>query len=211
MCVVSRKWLVIYWVTNGYVSMRITRKIKSKKSFDMQLDLLQHSSKTRDMDYYPDCDQPWLWGDKLIPPLVNLFISQLMWNPLKQSGTAQAVIQAAWPRSCIMPILFALAIEIHKQHGAAELVKVLSRWVFCMSLDEVHQFHQAVMVFNGGWQPKELSEARCTQCTADNVDHNLRTLTGCDTFCGVGLVALPTFPIGTIQSFTVRIKRLSQN
>jgi hypothetical protein len=124
---------------------------------------------TYDMDYYPDCDQPWLGGENLIPSLLHLFLSQLVRNPLKQAGIAQAIIQAARPRSCIMPIIFALAIEIHQKHGAAELVKVLSRFGFCMSLDEVHRFHQAVMVSNGGWQPQEFKESICTQFIASIV------------------------------------------
>jgi hypothetical protein len=163
-----------------------------------------------DMEFYPDCEQSWLGGDKIIPPLLQLFLGQLVRNHKKQSGIAQAIVQATRPRSCIMPLLFALGIEIHRKHGAADLVKQLSRWGFCISLDEVHRFQQSVMQSNAAWQPVECREATFTHFIGDNVDHNIRTLTGSDTFHAMGIVAVSSFGPGQTVASEHKVRRLSK-
>lgn len=91
-------------------------------------------------------------------------------------------MHTARQRACIMPVLFALGVESHRKHGAADLVKQLARWGFSISVDEVHQYYQSVMQSNANWQPEECNQATYTQFIGDNVDHNIRTLTGRDTF-----------------------------
>jgi hypothetical protein len=48
------------------------------------------------------------------------------------------------------------------------------------------------MQCTAAWQPTEFREATFTRFIIDNVDHNLKTLTGCDTFHGMGIVAVST-------------------
>jgi hypothetical protein len=109
-----------------------------------------------------------------------------------------------------MPILFALGVEIHRKHGAADLVKQLARWGFCISLDEVNRFHQSVMQCTAAWQPTEFREATFTRFIIDNVYHNLKMLTGCDTFHGMGIVAVSMFGPGKTVISAHKVGRLSQ-
>jgi hypothetical protein len=46
------------------------------------------------------------------------------------------------------------------------------------------------MQCTAAWQPTEFREATFTRFIIDNVYHNLKTLTGCDTFHGMGIVAV---------------------
>src|SRR5664279_4038556 len=108
-----------------------------------------------------------------------------------------------------MPILFGLGVEIHRKHGAADLVTEIARFGFCISLDEVRRFYQSVMQSNAAWQPIECREATLTHFVADNVDHNLRTLDGCDTFHGMGVIAISSFAAGHESAPTRKVKRLT--
>jgi hypothetical protein len=106
--VLSDKW---YWEkeeSNEEKSERIVRQAA-------RLIAAQLRGKEYDMEYYPPSDGSWVGGDKLIPPLLRLFVGQLVHNHRKQSGIAQAIVQAALPRSCIMPVMFALGVEIHRK------------------------------------------------------------------------------------------------
>jgi hypothetical protein len=151
---------------------------------------------TCDMGHYPNPDEISLDNSHVVPPLLQLFVGQLVHDPRKGVAIAQAVIQAARPRSCIMPLLFGLGVQIHRQHGSAQLVRQLARWGFSVSLDEVTRYLQSVMQCTNGWLPEECCEARFTQFVADNVDHNIQTVDGHKTFHGMGIIAASCFGPG---------------
>jgi len=148
-----------------------------------------------DTESYPNAVEIERSSD-VVPPLLMLFVGQLVHDSLKSTAIAQALIQAAKPRSCIMPLLFGLGVQIHRQHGSAQLVRQLAKLGFSVSLDEVTRYLQSVMQCTDGWQAAECREAVFTQFVADNVDHNVRTVDGQNTFHGMGIIAACCFGPG---------------
>lgn len=123
------------------------------------------------------------------------------------TAIARASIQAARPRTCIMPLLFAIGLQMHRKYGLAEGVHELAHCGFSMSLDEVTQFLQSVMTSFHGWHTEDVQNASFTQFIADNVDHNVRTVDGHSTFAGLGMISASCFGSGTEAVQQRRIKR----
>ena len=146
------------------------------------------------MTHYPDINDLSCMHASVVPPLLHLKVGELVRDQKKQSAIEQTIVQAAKPRSCIMPLMFGLGVDIHRKHGSAELVKQLSRLGFCISLDEVYRYFQSVMQTPNSWNSEESRHASFTQFIADNVDHNIRTVDGVGTFHGMGIMATSLFP-----------------
>jgi hypothetical protein len=161
-----------------------------------------------DTDHYPNPEDISLETANLVPPLLKMFIDQLIQDVRKAAGISQAIIQACRPRSCIMPILFGLGVEAHRKYGSAQLVTHLARLGFSVSVDEVTRYLQSVMVSNSGWHPEEVKGATFIQFVADNVDHNVRNLTGLNTFHGMGIISAACFGCDVMEMRREKIKRL---
>jgi len=80
-------------------------------------------------------------NDQLIPPLLATFMQSLVRCKLKQSALSQVLIQASRPQSIIMPLLFALGVQL----GSKFLLQELPRLGFSVSYDEVTRFKMSVM------------------------------------------------------------------
>ena len=87
-----------------------------------------------------------------------------------------------------MSLMLYLAVQLDHMYGSEQLLLHLSRLGFCLSVDEVTRCKQSVM--------KHRSESLAfpgsgygAQFVADNVDHNVRTLDGYDTFHGMGIIS----------------------
>ena len=61
---------------------------------------------------------------------------------------------------------------------------------FCCSYNQVHQFEQSAVLTYGTDIPDYTSQF--VQYAADNVDHNIKTLDGNNTFHGMGMIAAVT-------------------
>ena len=85
------------------------------------------------------------------------------------------------------------------------LIDSLHRLGFCCSYQEVQTFGKNAAVTQGTGIPNHTSEF--ARYVADNVDHNVRTLDGNDTFHGMGLIA--TVTPGTKQTQVILRRKVN--
>ena len=108
----------------------------------------------------------------------------------KIASIGQAIMQAARPRVLLAPLQIGLGVQLHHHFASRFLIDSLHKHGFCSSYNEVHQFEQNA-VLNYGVDIPEYS-SQFIQYIADNVDHNIRTLDGYNTFHGMGMIAAVT-------------------
>ena len=145
-----------------------------------------------------------------IPDSLSILLKIIMPNPLKQTSIGHSIIQAARPRSIICPIQFGLGVQLDRAFGSKWLISHLHKLGFSISPDEVQRFkHSAVvsdaaeaneneeaeksdeMETNTIDQPGDRNDRNTfVQWSADNVDHNIVTLTGKGTFHGMGIISM---------------------
>ncbi|KAG1687917.1 hypothetical protein GQR58_008201 [Nymphon striatum] len=138
-----------------------------------------------------------------LPNGLKTFLGVLVKSVLKQQSIGQSIVFAARPRSVIPPIMFGLGVELDHVFGFKWLIEELSHLGFSVSYQEVTRFKQSAMATEDASQiSTKFPPGTFTQYVADNVDHNLCTLDGKDTFHGMGI----------IQSFTNKsgLQRQSQ-
>ena len=110
-------------------------------------------------------------------------------NPdVKIASLGQAIVQATRPRVLISPLQIGLAVELHHHFGSKFLIDTLNSLGFCSSYSEVKKFEVSAAVSQGTDIPG-LTSGHFVQFIADNVDHNIRTLDGHNTFHGMGIIA----------------------
>ena len=81
-----------------------------------------------------------------IPKPLKTFLQVLVRSHLRQNSIGQAIVQAAKPRSTIMPVPFGFAVELHHVFGSSWLLDELYQPGFCSSYTEVTRFKESVMV-----------------------------------------------------------------
>ena len=113
----------------------------------------------------------------------------LIKNPLKQASIGQAIVTAARPRSTLSPILFGTAVEMDHLFGSKWLLGQLSSLGFSKTIDEVTRYKQSVVCNDDqNYFIKCTMQGCFGQWSADNVDHNVRTLDGKGTLHAMGIV-----------------------
>ena len=159
-----------------------------------------------DKSKYPIIDQmdDINYAKNWVPESLTIFLHHLISSELKQVSIGQCIAQCSRPRSMIASIPFGVGVDIDKSFATKWLVDHLSRLGFCISSDEVKLFKQSAAEESRHNQPPEEHRMKFTQWVADNVDHNICTLTGKDTFHGMGIISICPYPI---QRFNA-IKRL---
>ena len=105
---------------------------------------------------------------------------------LKRASIGQAIMQAARPGVLLAPLQIGLDVKLHHHFASRLLIDWLHRLGSCCSYQEVQTFGKNAAVTQGTGILNHTSEF------VDNVDHNLRTLDGNDTFHGMGLIATIT-------------------
>ena len=108
----------------------------------------------------------------------------------KRVSIGQAIMQAARPRVLLAPLQIGLGVQLHHHFVSRFRIDSLHRLGSGCSYQEVQRFRKNAAVTHGTGIPTHTSEF--VQYVADNVDHNLRTLDGNDTFHGMGLIATVT-------------------
>ena len=145
-----------------------------------------NSYPTKDVINNAECIKRW------VPAKLMLLLEGLIKNPIKQASIGQALVHAARPRSCIPPTMFGLSVEVDHLFGSRWLIEQLNHLGFGVSIDEVTRFKQSVLENDS----IELDIARIpgsfTQWSADNVDHNVRTIDGKGLLHGMGIIASTT-------------------
>ena len=153
-----------------------------------------------DKSFYPSVEDIKSSSEEsktFVPETLQSFMSYLISPVLKQQCLSQLIVQASRPRSCLQPIPFGLGVEIDKTIASKWLVTHLSRLGLCISYDEVQRFKQSVIVHADN-QNNDLDSVcdAFAQWVADNVDHDINTLTGKGTFHGMGIICANSEPIG---------------
>lgn len=159
-------------------------------------------------EFYPT-DQDFS-GDCLnvVPPLLTMFIKELITSPVKQAAIGQSIVQTARPQGCIMPLLLGVGLDLDGC-GVQELHIKLSRLGFSLTVEEITRYKHSVMQSHtnvddvyAGMDPipdsstdvNVLKQERVIHFVADNVDHNVRTLDGLNTFHGMGIISTAVCP-----------------
>ena len=130
-------------------------------------------------------------GKQWLPSLLSLFMENVIGNERKQVFISQSIVQAARPKSVISPILFGLGVSLDHTFDSQWLLDLLSRNGFSVSYDEVNTFKQSVVQSENSDMPQSYPTA-FTQWSGDNVDHNVHTLDGSNTFHGMGIISMTT-------------------
>ena len=112
-------------------------------------------------------------------------------NDLKLASVGQAIMQAARPRVLLAPLQFGLAVEMHNQFGSRFLIDTLNKHGFCSSYSEVQKFERSAALVHGT-ETLSSAETEFVQFVGDNVDHNIRSIDGFNTFHGMGIIASVT-------------------
>ena len=99
----------------------------------------------------------------------------------------QALMQAARPRSLIMPLQIGLGMELHHHFASKFLIDTLSKLGFCKSYSEVRLFEKNDTVTQA--QFSEDAGGKFVQFIADSVDHNVVALFGKGTVRMMGIIA----------------------
>ena len=126
---------------------------------------------------------------------------------IKQASLGQAITKAVKPKSYIPPLLFGLGVEFDHVFGSKWLVNEMFRVGFSVSYDEVTRFKHSVLMS----KEEGIERLLCgsyTQWVADNVDHNICTIDGKDTFHGMGIIAVATRNPTQEPPASIRIPRL---
>ena len=107
----------------------------------------------------------------------------------KIATIGQCVIKATRPRNVLPPLQIGLAIQMHHHFRSRYLLDTLSAKGLCASYQEVQNFERVAAVQNGGELNGKVSDDSILLFVGDNVDHNICTLDGKNTFHGMGIIA----------------------
>ena len=133
-----------------------------------------------------------------VPPSMQYFLQYIIPTKLKRKCVSQCITQASRPRSLLCPVPFGSGVELESSFGSKWLINHLHRLGLCISYDEVVRYKGSA-IEHGKNTPVEKSEA-FVQWVADNVDHNIVTLTGQGTFHGLGMISIKSSVNATAPS-----------
>jgi hypothetical protein len=125
-------------------------------------------------------------------------------------------MQQVRPKSIITPLQLGLAAQMHRHFGSRFLIDSLHKHGFCVSYSEVLKYGRSAAKFQGteipglldGQNTSEEELNALIQAMADNVDHNLKTIDGKNTFHGMGIIMAVTPRVNT-ASIIPRLKDVS--
>ena len=157
--------------------------------------------------FYPTAEDIAGDGLRFLPPLLKTFLQGLIKDELKQAGLGQGIVQAAKPRSCIMPLIFGVGMEMDKL-GNRHMQDKLHHLGFSVSYSETTRFKHSVLKMEPIIETVGTNEPGLfTQFVADNFDHNIRTLDGHGSFHGMGIISTTLCPTGSFGCMSHRVRR----
>ena len=157
---------------------------------------IKSCTSNKDLEY-PTTDEMKCYetNRSFLPNSLKMFLNNLMppaKDSIKMSAIGQAIMQAARPRSVLAPILLGLAVHTHHLTSSRELVDTLYDFGFSLSYSEALRYEtngantSSAQIISGR---KDCSNV-FLQFVGDNVDHNIQTLDGRDTFHGMGMISI---------------------
>ena len=130
----NRKLLTDQW----YEQRKLNKSEEEERIVITAAKILKNKIKNHEIsvDSYPTLENITNGGHSHVPPLLKLFVDELIRNPLKQESISQSIVSGTRPR-VIMPLQFALAVTVDNRYASKELNVLLSRLGFACSYDEV--------------------------------------------------------------------------
>ena len=173
-------------------------KIMKAEIRDMPANIGEYPSATdlRSIEFAKQC----------IPGSLKLLLDYLINSELKRLSLRQCITQVSRPRSIIAPIPFGMGVDLDKSFSSKWLIDHLSRFGYSITSDEVLRFKESAIESFETYQSENTMPV-FTQWVADNVDHNIATLTGKGTFHGMGVISCST---SLVTNLTQKIKRLKE-
>ena len=108
------------------------------------------------------------------------------------SSIGQLLIQHSRPRTIFTPLQVGLTVQMRRQFGSRFLIDPLHRQGFRISCDEVLNYEGSA-ASSGMSLPLAISENDFfMQAIVDNVDHNMQTIDGKNTFHGMDIIVAVT-------------------
>ena len=126
---------------------------------------------------------------EFLPGTLKVFLKNVLVGKdtrIKTASIGQAIMQSVRPRVLNTPLQLGLGVQMHRQFGSRFLIDTLNQLGFCSSYSEIQRYERSAAV-NLGVDIPGLLPGSFVQHIADNVDHNLRTLDGYNTFHGMAL------------------------
>ena len=133
-------------------------------------------------------------GYNFLPESLALFLRVLFSTKdsiVKIASIGQAVVQATRPRVLLTPLQLGLGVQLHHQFGSRFLIDMLHKLGFCCSYGEVSRYETNSAIAQGT-NFEQIPEGGCVQYIADNVDHNICTIDGLNTFHIMSMMATVT-------------------
>ncbi|WAR13477.1 hypothetical protein MAR_027657 [Mya arenaria] len=144
-------------------------------------------------EIYPSVDEMITieTNKKYVPSSLMLFLEHLVTSKNADTKTiaiGQSIVQSAIPRGAILPLQLGFGVQIHHHFGSKFVVDTLNSLGFSSSYTEVQKYEAAAATnWSIGIEKEQTDKA--FQCVADDVDHNLATVDGHNTFHGMGIIA----------------------
>ncbi|KAE8740861.1 hypothetical protein FOCC_FOCC013607 [Frankliniella occidentalis] len=142
------------------------------------------TSAIRKKDSYPNAEEIEGGGLSDVPPLLLLFLEELMKPvrcdpaPLTQRlAVAGDILSAIRPKSYLSPLHLGTGVLLHRRFGSRYVVDLMASLGKSTSYNEVMKY-EGVMAVSA---PPSVDRGAFIQFIFDNADHNTRTLTGHDT------------------------------
>jgi len=126
---------------------------------------------------------------KWVPPLLQKFLQCPIKDEVKQVALGHSIVQSCLPRSVVAPVLFGVGVSVDHVLGAQWLLKVLNTLGFSLSVEEVIRYKQSVVRAEGS-DKTPIGRDVISQWAGDNVDHNVKTLDGSQSFHGMGNISM---------------------
>ena len=108
---------------------------------------------------------------------------------LKIAAIEQSIVQAVRPRAVFTPSQIGLTAQLHQHFRSRHLIDTLHSLGFCASYKEALQFERCPVLLRGSQLDGLVCVESFIKFAAENVDHNLRTLNGQNTFHGMWMIA----------------------
>lgn len=132
-------------------------------------------------------------GRQYLTPCLRKFVETLIpTSDIKQGSIGQAILQAVKSSTVLVPIRFGLGVEVDHVSGSRWFIDELFQLGFSISYDELSLLKQSVMQEESLETLAHSPDPTFTQWSAENVEHNIQTLTGGGTFHGMEVIAMFT-------------------
>lgn len=151
--------------------------------------------KTTTVDEYPSLNDLMEESAlQYIPKSLKLLLSKLFSGKdtsVKIGAVGQTIMQAIRPRALLCPLQIGLSVQLYHNYRSRYLIDILYNLEFCSSYSEVIKFERNAAV-SGNCVFFNAAENTTLLLAADNVDHNICTVDGKNTFHGMGMIIAVT-------------------